>query len=60
MEVYARKYESLFSYESMIDDALTNVKTLIIHQDNELDLSHYGFTVKEAIENYEKEMSEHH
>jgi len=44
----------------MIDDALTNVKTLIIHQDNELDLSHYGFTVKEAIENYEKEMSEHH
>ena len=59
MEVYARKYESLFSFESMIDDALANVKTLVIHQDVDLELSLYGFTVKEAMESYEKEMSEH-
>jgi len=59
MEVYARKYESLFSFESMIDDALANVKTLVINQDVDLELSLYGFTVKEAIESYEKEMSEH-
>lgn len=54
MEVYAKKYENTFDYESLIEQAILGVMTLDIDQHTDLDLTLYGFSVKEAYQNYIK------
>lgn len=58
MDVYANKYESAIDYEPMITQALKGIITLRIHQNDDLDLSHHGLDVKEAITHYLQEKSE--
>lgn len=58
MEVYAKKYEASFDYEKMILDTVKQIKTIDISKDLFLDLSHYGFSVVEAIDAYNKERSD--
>ncbi len=54
MEVYAKKYENTFDYESLIEEAISGVMTLDINQHTEIDLTLHGFSVKEAYQNYMK------
>lgn len=54
MEVYAKKYENTFDYESLVEEAISGVMTLDINQHTEIDLTLHGFSVKEAYQNYMK------
>jgi len=58
MEVYAKKYEQSFDYEKMIEETVKNIKTMEVNSKMNLELSHYGFSVSEAIESYVKERSD--
>jgi thiamine biosynthesis protein ThiI len=58
MEVYAKKYEQSFDYETMIEDTVKKIKTMEINSKMNLELSHFGFSVNEAIESYTKERSD--
>lgn len=49
-DFFAKRYERLFDYKSLIKDALTGMVTLTVHKDTTLDLRGYGLTVKEAFE----------
>ncbi|PKK92626.1 MAG: hypothetical protein CVV61_08755 [Tenericutes bacterium HGW-Tenericutes-6] len=55
MEVYAKKYENNIDFEPLLQTALMNVRTLIIHPDSDIKLMNHGFTVEEALKNMEKE-----
>ena len=54
MEVYAKKYENTFDYESSIEKAILSIMTFDIDKDTDLDLTIHGFSVKEAYQNYIK------
>jgi len=56
MEVYALKYEENIDYDTLILEAIKNVKSLDISRDSKLDITSYGFTVEESLALYEKEM----
>lgn len=43
--------ENKFDYETMINETLKNIKTLVINKDFKKDLSLYGFTFLESYEN---------
>lgn len=58
MEVYAKKYEQSFDYETMIEETMKTIKTVEIHHEMNLNLGDYGFSVGEAIESYIKESSD--
>lgn len=60
MEVYAKKYEQTIDFESMIENTVKNIQTIEITKDTNFIISHYGFSVKEAIMQYEKERSDSH
>ncbi len=47
---YALRYERLFDYETLIDEALTAIKTITVHVNTELDLTTHGLTVAEAVQ----------
>jgi thiamine biosynthesis protein ThiI len=55
MEVYAKKYESTFEFEDIIYNLVRNSYKLEITQDTVCDIASYGFTLKEAMEVYQKE-----
>ena len=55
MEVYAKKYESTFMFEELIDQLAKKPYTLDINQQTTLQLSSYGFTLDEAIKAMKKE-----
>jgi len=55
MEVYAKKYENNIDFEPLLDDALANIRTLILKPDSDIKLMNHGFTVSEAIQNMKKE-----
>lgn len=55
MEVYAKKYEATFEFEDMIYQLVRNSYTLDISSESHIDLSSYGFTLKEAMTTYQKE-----
>lgn len=50
----ARKYEENFAYEELIDEAVSNAKSIVISKDMDLDLAMYGLEVGEAINEYNK------
>ncbi|MFA5471190.1 MAG: tRNA uracil 4-sulfurtransferase ThiI [Acholeplasmataceae bacterium] len=52
MEVYAKKYENTIDYESMIEEVLSCVMTFDLTENTDIDLTAYGFTVKEAFKHY--------
>jgi len=56
MEVYALKYEENIDYDTLILEAIKNVKTLEISSATTLVISDHGFTVEESLATYEKEM----
>ncbi len=56
MEVYASKYEQTFDFEPLLLEALQNIKTIEVSESTTFELSAYGFSVKEALEELEKEM----
>lgn len=58
MDIYASKYEEEIDYRPLIDDALNNVIHLSITNYSTFNLMHYGFTLEEAIKQYEKEKSD--
>ncbi len=55
MEVYAKKYESLIDFEDMIYQLVREAYTIQLSMNTIIDLTTYGFTLKEAMEAYEKE-----
>lgn len=58
MDIYAMKYEEVIDYKPLIEEALTHVIHLTISEHSVLNLTDYGFTLDEAIKQYEKEKSE--
>jgi thiamine biosynthesis protein ThiI len=48
MHIYALKYEALFDYEPMLDQALAAIWTLDITPKTRLDVCRFGLTTKEA------------
>ncbi len=48
-DFYARRYETLFDYNEMIEEGLEEMATIIVSEKSELDLVASGFTVKEAL-----------
>jgi len=55
MEIYAKKYESLFEYEDLIYQLVRQAYTIKLSKDSKIDLPSYGFTLEEAMETYQKE-----
>ncbi|MFW6319489.1 MAG: tRNA uracil 4-sulfurtransferase ThiI [Bacillota bacterium] len=47
---YAKRYEGLFNYRTMIDDLMPLIRTISIHKNTTLDLTKHGLTVEEALE----------
>ena len=45
----ALKYEELFDYQKLVDEAIENTNSIIISRDSDLDLSFYGLEVREVI-----------
>lgn len=58
MDIYASKYEEEIDYKPLIDEALKNVIHLSISEHSALNLMDYGFSLEEAILQYEKEKSD--
>ncbi len=54
MEVYAKKYENTFDFETMIEKAIEGIMTFELKEDTVIDLTSYGFSVKEAYDNYKQ------
>jgi hypothetical protein len=52
MDLYARKYEKTFDYEPLVEKAVQEVITLDINETFDFDIAAYGFSVKEAYQNY--------
>ena len=52
MDLYARKYEKTFDYEPLVEKAVSDVITLDIDQNFDFDIALFGFSVKEAYDNY--------
>ena len=55
MEVYAKKYEESIDYLPYVERAFRSIQTIEISNRNLPHLERYGFSVSEAIEQYEKE-----
>jgi len=55
MEIYAKKYESLFEYEDLIYQLVRKAYTIKLSRDSKIDLPTYGFTLQEAMDTYQKE-----
>ena len=51
-ENYAINYENTFNYLPLIEKALKDVITIVIHKDAVLDIASYGFETREAFGNY--------
>ncbi len=49
-DYYAKRYEGLFDYQGLIDEALRNMVTLTVGKKSGIRLSTSGFSVKEAVE----------
>ncbi len=47
--MYAVRYERLFDYKTLIDEAVQSIKTLTITSTSSMDLTRHGLTVKEAL-----------
>lgn len=58
MDLYARKYEKTFDYEPLVEKAVEDVITLKIDQTYDFDIASYGFSVKEAYDNYEAQRND--
>jgi thiamine biosynthesis protein ThiI len=52
MDLYARKYEKTFDYEPLVEKAVQDVITLDINETFDFDIASFGFSVKEAYQNY--------
>jgi len=52
-DYYARRYENLFDYNTMIEEGLDKMKTLELGETSEIDLTASGFTVEEALSDKE-------
>ncbi|MFP4077681.1 MAG: tRNA uracil 4-sulfurtransferase ThiI [Bacillota bacterium] len=48
-EFYAQRYERLFGYRELIDDALENIRTMDVTPESTFDFTLEGFTVDEAL-----------
>lgn len=48
-DFYAKRYEGLFDYRTMIDDALGRIRTVDVTPGSEIDFPLRGFTVEEAL-----------
>jgi thiamine biosynthesis protein ThiI len=48
-------YESKGDFDSLVEEAAMNTKRILITKDSDIDLSLLGFTVSEALDNYNKE-----
>lgn len=55
MNIYAEKYENSFVFEPMIEEALKQRVTLIVHKDTDYPMDRFGLTVKEAFEAVNKD-----
>ena len=53
---YALRYERLFDYETLIEEALQNIKTITVTEDTTIDVTTLGLTIEEAL----KESGENH
>ncbi len=51
--------EKKLQFEPLLDEALTNIQTLIIKPDTDLEISMYGFELKDALVNYFGEKNDH-
>jgi len=47
----AEEYEARFDYETLINEAVENISTLVVTPSTNIDLSLFGFEVKEALAN---------
>ncbi len=50
MAMYARRYETLFDGQTLIQTALAGIRTIVVHQDQSFDLLHAGLTLADALE----------
>lgn len=55
-EIYAQKYEKNMDYEQLLIEALENIETIEVFNNDGFVISNYGFSVLEAISEYKKEM----
>lgn len=55
MEIYAKKYETLFDFEDLIYQLVKQSYTIKLSKDTPINLSNYGLTLTEAMQAYEKE-----
>ncbi len=52
-DYYARRYESLFDSETLVNEATQAIHTMHITPETSLDLPNRGFTLTEALEGYD-------
>ena len=50
----ARHYEEAFAFNTLVEEAVNNTKSIWVSTDTDLDLSMYGLEVGEAIAEYNK------
>ena len=55
MNIYARKYESTFEFEPLVEKAASEVLTLEIDPHFDFEIASFGFSVNEAYLNYQKQ-----
>ncbi|MFH0766992.1 MAG: tRNA uracil 4-sulfurtransferase ThiI [Bacillota bacterium] len=55
MEIYALKYEQDIDFESLLDEAMQKISTLIISKDSDYQIALHGFTVEEALSELAKD-----
>lgn len=53
--IQAVKEESKFEFESLLEDALGNIQTLIVTPTTDFDIASYGFDVKDALASFKEE-----
>lgn len=58
MNLYADKYEQSFDYMTIIEETMKDIITLEVHENENLDITRYGFDVKTAYETYLREKSD--
>jgi len=57
MEAYASKYEQNIDFEPILKETLENIRTIEISMMTQYQLASHGFTVKEALDEIEKELN---